>query len=91
MPVGYADGIVRAYKDFFVLVGGTYCKILNVCMDSILIDITNAKAKVGDSVCIISSNQKAQNNANQIAKHLGTISYEVLTNLNHKRFNLIIN
>ncbi len=91
VPVGYADGIVRAYKDFCVLVGGTYCKILNVCMDSILIDITSAKAKVGDSVCIISSNQKAQNNANQIAKHLGTISYEVLTNLNHKRFNLIIN
>lgn len=91
VPIGYADGILRAYKGFYVLINNKNCKILNVCMDSIIVDVSNINAKVGDKVCIISSNLKNINNANQIAKHLNTISYEVLTNLNHSRLNLIYN
>ena len=59
-PIGYADGILRNYKNAYVKISGEYCKILNVCMDMIIIDITNIKAKINNEVEIISSNIKNQ-------------------------------
>lgn len=91
VPIGYADGIIKGYKDYFVTINKKPCKILNVCMDSIIIDVTNLPVKIGDEVIIISNNNLSVNSANKIAKHLGTISYEVVTNINHTRFNTIIN
>ena len=90
VPIGYADGIIRAYKNHYVVIKNKYHKILNVCMDSILVDVSSSYVKVGDDVEIISTNLHKQNCVNGIAKHLGTISYEVVTNLNHNRMNLIV-
>ncbi len=89
VPIGYADGIIKAYKNQIVYVNNSPCKILNVCMDSILIDVTSCSAKVGDDVCLISQNMKNQNSVNLIAKNLNTISYEIVTNLHHNRMNII--
>lgn len=90
VPIGYADGIIRKYKNCYVYVLNKKCKILNVCMDMIIIDITNVKAKVGDKVEIISNNKGRKNCADFIAKMQNTISYEVITNLNYNRLNKII-
>lgn len=90
IPLGYADGILRGYKNATVYVNDKPCRIVNVCMDVIMIDVTNCKAVVGDSVEIISINQQKQNSANKLARHLNTISYEVVTNLNHGRYNYVV-
>lgn len=90
VPIGYADGILRSFKNSYVYVLNTACKILNVCMDMILIDITDIKAKIGDSVEIISTDLTKQNNANTLAKNLNTISYEIVTNIKHNRVNKIL-
>lgn len=89
VPIGYADGIIRAYKNHFVEINNSFCKILNVCMDSILVDISKIDAKIGDKVTIISNKIYTKTSANNIAKRLNTISYEVVTNLNHNRLNKI--
>lgn len=90
LPIGYGDGILRGYKNSFVYVNEKPCKILNVCMDMILIDLTNTNAKVGDEVTIISSDNSKINNANILSKNLNTISYEIVTNLKHNRLNKIV-
>ena len=90
VPIGYADGILRSYKNSFVYVLNAPCKIINVCMDMMLIDITNVKANVGENCEIISCNNKKLNSVNNIAKNLNTISYEVVTNLNHNRYNVVV-
>jgi len=88
IPIGYADGILKRYKDCFVKVEGKFCKILNVCMDCILVDISNTKAKTDSEVEIISSNPKDLNSANYLSKYQNTISYEIVTGLNYNRLNI---
>ena len=90
VPIGYADGFLRDYKNSYVYVNDKPCKILNVCMDMILIDITNLNAKVGETVVLISSDISKLNNANILAKNLNTISYEIVTNIKHNRVNKIL-
>lgn len=91
VPTGYADGITKNYQNGFVLINSMPCKILNVCMDSILVDVSNIKTKVGDEVNVISTNQQKPNCVNNLAKHTKTISYEIVTNLHHRRFNIVYN
>lgn len=89
VPIGYADGILKSYKDCYVYILNKKCKILNVCMDMILVDISKIKAKIGDDVEIISNNKLRKNSADNLAKMQNTISYEIVTNLNYNRLNLI--
>ena len=91
VPIGYADGIVRSYKNAFVFVNNVPCKILNVCMDMIIIDVTNIKTKIYDNVEIISNLTNKLNSANSLAKHLNTIAYEIVTNIKHSRLNIKFN
>jgi len=90
LPLGYADGILRNYKNNYVYVNDKPCKIINVCMDMILVDITNVNSKVGDVVTVISNDNKKLNSVSFISKNVNTISYEIVTKLNQNRFNLHI-
>lgn len=90
VPIGYADGILKSYINNVVYINNVPCKILNICMDVILVDITNVNAKIGDEVEIISNDILKLNNANILAKNLNTISYEIITNLKHNRVNEIV-
>lgn len=89
VPIGYADGIIKNYKNCYVYVNNKQCKILNVCMDMIIIDLYNIKCKIGDKVEVISNNKNKKNCADNLAKYQNTISYEIVTNLNYNRLNLI--
>lgn len=88
VPLGYADGIFRQYaKTGEVFVKGKRCKILgNICMDMFMIDITNKKIKIGDNVEILGKNISLS----EVAKKSLTISYEILTNIKKRRFNVKI-
>jgi alanine racemase len=81
LPVGYADGIARRLSNggFPFWVKGKHPAHIvgNICMDMLMIDVTGIDCAVGDEVEIFGMNNSVQD----LATELGTISYEVLTNI----------
>lgn len=78
LPIGHADGIGRNYGNgnTFVLVKGKKAPIIgNVCMDMIMIDVTDIDCKEGDEVIIFGGERSAE----EFAQQGNTISYELLT------------
>ena len=78
IPIGYADGYVRAIaKEGRVLAGGEKVKILGrICMDQCMIDVTNVNnINVGDEVVLFSDSGIS---ADDVARWIGSINYEVL-------------
>lgn len=81
LPFGYADGYTRLlYGKAFVLVNGIPAPVVGrICMDQCMIDITECgDVEVGDEVIVMGQANGVSNNADDIAKRLGTISYEIL-------------
>ncbi len=85
LPIGYGDGYSRLLSNcgrVIVLSGGKTCYasvIGRVCMDQIMIDITDVKnAACGDRVVVMGYAGDKKVDADEIAKLTGTISYEVL-------------
>lgn len=80
VPVGYADGLDRHLGNGkgVVWVNGVRCPIVgNVCMDACMIDVTEAGAKVGDSVEFFGDHLPVE----VMSDALDTIPYEVLTSV----------
>ena len=83
ISIGYADGINRLLgngKAKFKLNGKEVKTIGNICMDMTMLDIGNVNAKVGDEVEIFSS----QSDIIDLAKHMDTIPYEILTSISDR-------
>lgn len=83
LPIGHADGISRELgnKKGSVLIHNTICPIIgNVCMDMIMVDITDVTCNEGDPVIVFNS----QSMVNDLAKNSNTISYEVLTGISQR-------
>ncbi len=83
IPLGHADGIGRIYGNGngYVWIHGQKAPIVgNVCMDMIMVDVTNIDCKEGDEVIVIGDNESAE----ALANHAGTISYEFLTGLSQR-------
>ena len=83
LPIGHADGIGRHFGQgkASVLVNGRMAPIIgNVCMDMIMIDVTNIDCKEGDEVIIFGKTQSAEAFANSA----NTISYEILTAISQR-------
>lgn len=76
VPLGYADGYIRAYKNFHVEINGKIAPIAGrVCMDQIMVDVTEIpNVKIGDEVILFGSEKISIDDA---AKHLKTINYEI--------------
>ncbi len=78
LPLGHADGIGRQYgnKRGHVNINGKSAPIIgNVCMDMIMIDVTDIDCEEGDEVLIFGPNKSAED----FAASANTISYEILT------------
>ena len=83
IPIGYADGISRAWGNGigFVSIKDQKAKILgSVCMDMLMVDVTEIDCTEGDSVIIFGENPTVS----YIAKKLNTIPYEVLTSISQR-------
>ncbi|MBQ4137820.1 MAG: alanine racemase [Clostridia bacterium] len=75
LPVGYADGFIRAYSKSSVRINGKDCPIVGrICMDQCMVDVSGADVKQGDIAVIFDSREKVE----ELAKMSGTITYEVL-------------
>ena len=83
IPIGHADGISRKLgnKKGYVLINNEKAKIIgNVCMDMIMVDITNINCKEGDEVIIFNSQEMIQ----KITDIVETIPYEILTAISQR-------
>lgn len=81
IPIGYADGYRRLFSNRGqMLVGGCPCRVVGrVCMDQTLIEIPpGVPAAVGDEVVLIGRQGGAAITADDWARALDTISYEVV-------------
>ncbi|MCX6290508.1 MAG: bifunctional UDP-N-acetylmuramoyl-tripeptide:D-alanyl-D-alanine ligase/alanine racemase [Bacteroidetes bacterium] len=83
VAIGYADGINRRLSNGAgkMLVKGKRVPVIgHVCMDMCMLDITDVHAKEGDEVIVFGAELPVQ----EMAKILGTISYEILVNVSQR-------
>ncbi|MGE5308391.1 MAG: alanine racemase [Deltaproteobacteria bacterium] len=83
LPVGYGDGYPRQLSNIAtVLIGGKTYKISGrICMDQVLVDVGDAKVKVGDEVVLIGTQGKQEVTSEMLAALCGTIPYEIVCGL----------
>jgi alanine racemase len=81
LPIGYGDGLSRALTNNgdVLICGRRYPLVGTVSMDNITVDLGPEPAvKVGDLAVLIGASGEERQDAEAIARRLGTISYEVL-------------
>lgn len=78
IPIGYADGYVRAMQGFHVLVDGNECPVVGrVSMDQTTIRLPKAYP-LGTEVILIGLSGQKEISAQDWADYSGTINYEVV-------------
>ncbi|AMC12238.1 alanine racemase [Lutibacter profundi] len=83
IPIGHADGISRKLGNSvgYVYINNKKAVIVgNVCMDMIMVDVTNIVCNEGDEVIIY----KNQQHIEALAKASNTIPYELLTAISQR-------
>ena len=83
IPIGYADGIFRSWGNEvgFVLIRGQKATIVgSICMDMLMVDVSNFYCYEGDEVVLFGENLSVS----LIAKSLNTIPYEILTSISQR-------
>ena len=84
IPVGYADGFRRGPAHWGeVLVRGRRAPLVGrVCMDQTMIDVTEIRdAREGDEVVLIGRQGADRITAEDVARRLGTVNYEVISEI----------
>lgn len=83
LPLGYVDGIARQFGNLKgeVLVNGQKAPIIgNVCMDTLMIDVTGIDCKEGEDVTIFGPKHSAL----QFDKCHQSIPYEIITRISQR-------
>jgi alanine racemase len=80
VPAGYADGIdTRCGNRGVVLVRGRRVPIVGaVCMDMMMIDVTDVDVEPGDEVVIVGQQGAERLDMREIAATIGAIPWELL-------------
>ncbi|MCI9845240.1 bifunctional UDP-N-acetylmuramoyl-tripeptide:D-alanyl-D-alanine ligase/alanine racemase [Flavobacterium pectinovorum] len=83
IPIGYADGISRLWGNQvgYVTIKNHKASIVgSVCMDMLMVDVSEIDCKEGDSVIIFGESPTVT----EIAEALKTIPYEILTSISQR-------
>lgn len=83
ISVGHADGLNRIYGKGvgFVYINGKKAPIVgNVCMDMLMVNVSEIDCQEGDEVIIFDENHTAE----MLAETAQTISYELITSLSRR-------
>ncbi len=79
VPVGYADGYIRAFSKGEVLLQGKRVEIVGrICMDQMMIDVTGLNVKVGDTVTLFGEDGGNVLPVEELSALAGTINYETV-------------
>ncbi len=87
IPVGYADGFIRAYaKGGRVLINGKFAPIVGrICMDQFIVDVTDIEnVNMNDEVVLLGRQGENEITADDIASVMNTINYEVFCTLSKR-------
>jgi alanine racemase len=78
LPIGHADGISRAFgngKGWVTIKGEKAPIVGNVCMDMIMVDVSEIDCREGDEVIVFGENPSAE----MLSSAINSIPYELLT------------
>jgi len=85
LPVGYGDGLMRLLSGKMdVLIGGVRCpQVGRICMDQCVVDVTALRGRVrqGDEAVLVGNQGTEEITADEMAETLGTINYEITTQI----------
>lgn len=81
LPVGYADGFDSKLAGMDLVIDGVKCKILNICMDCFMLDVTKVNVKKGDEIFILNK----FNSLKDYATYLNASEYEIMTKFSYIR------
>jgi len=83
IPIGHADGIHRTFGNGkgYVIINSIKAPIVgNVCMDMLMVNVTNIDCKEGDEAIIFDN----QETVNDLALRIHSIPYEILTAISRR-------
>lgn len=84
IPIGYADGWIRAHQSGDVLVNGKRAKIVGrICMDQMMV-LLDEPVDPGTIATLIGENQGEFISMDEVAGRIGTISYEIPCTLSYR-------
>lgn len=86
-PIGYADGLQRRLSGNlqFILHGKKVPVVGRICMDMCMVDITDVpETQVGDTVTVVGTECGQTITWDDWANQLGTISYELVCDINKR-------
>ncbi|WP_195972928.1 alanine racemase [Clostridium thermobutyricum] len=81
LPIGYADGYTRLLSGKVkVIINNKLVPVVGrICMDQCMVNVSELDSvKVGDEVILLGETENCKYNADDIAKEIDTISYEIL-------------
>jgi alanine racemase len=82
VPAGYADGYDRRLTGSDVLIRGSRHRVSGtICMDQFMVDVGDSEVEAGDVVTLIGTDGEERVSAEELAKAIGTINYEVTTRI----------
>lgn len=84
IPIGYSDGYDRKLSNIGrVIINGHYANVVGrVAMNMIMVDVTDIKnVKLEDEVALLGNKDGLKVSADEIAKKIGTINYEVVSRI----------
>lgn len=87
LPLGYADGYSRLLSNKAeVLVRGRRAPVAGrVCMDQLMVDVGQIPGvKPGDEAVLIGRQGDGEVTADELADHIGTISYEIVARIGER-------
>jgi len=86
VPVGYGDGYPRALGGRAeVLIGGRRHPVAGtVTMDQLLVDCGDSEVAAGEEVVLLGAQGAERITAEELAGHLGTIGYEIVTAISER-------
>lgn len=74
---GYADGIPRRFSGHKILINSDFCRVIgNVCMDVVMVDVTDTQCKIGDRAVFLDNDLIT---LQDLSADTGRIEYETLT------------
>lgn len=84
VSIGYGDGYPRALSNKGrVLIGGKYADIVGrVCMDQIMVDVTDMDVHQGDKVVLVGKDGENFISAEEVANAAGSFNYEFVCGIN---------
>jgi alanine racemase len=84
LPAGYGDGYMRAMsgKAEVIVHGKRYPVVGRICMDQMMVAIGGDSAYNGDEAVLLGTSGSATITIEELAAWAGTITHEVLTNVN---------